>query len=57
VFLREGAFRVGDGDSLNRMLIQVVPLAVLLVGIGIGATRTPGLADAAEGSFKGEADA
>ena len=30
-YLRGGAYRVGGGDSLNRMLIQVVPLAVLFV--------------------------
>lgn len=29
--LREGAYRVGDGDSMSRMLIHVVPIAVLLV--------------------------
>lgn len=30
-YLREGAYRVGNGDSLNRMLIEIVPLAVLFV--------------------------
>jgi hypothetical protein len=31
-YLREGgAFRIGQGDSFNRMLIEVVPLAVLFV--------------------------
>jgi hypothetical protein len=28
-YLRDGAYRVGNGDSLNRMLMQVLPLAVL----------------------------
>lgn len=30
-YFREGAYRVGHGDSLNRMLIQIVPLAVLFI--------------------------
>lgn len=30
-YLREDAFRVGPGDSLNRMLLHLLPLAVLLV--------------------------
>ena len=30
-YLRDSPYRVGDGDSLNRMLIQVVPLATLYV--------------------------
>ena len=33
--LREGAYRVGNGDSLNRMLIEIVPLAVLLLGVAL----------------------
>ena len=33
--IRGAAYRVGNGDSLNRMLIEVVPLAVLLVGIAM----------------------
>lgn len=28
-YLQDSAYRVGHGDSLNRMLVQVVPLAVL----------------------------
>lgn len=28
-FFREGAYRVGPGDSLNRMLLHILPLAVL----------------------------
>ena len=32
-FLREGAYRVGPGDSLNRMLLHVLPLAVLAVAV------------------------
>jgi hypothetical protein len=31
VYLREGAYRVGPGDSLNRMLIHIVPLTVLFL--------------------------
>lgn len=30
--LRGGGYRFGPGDSLNRMLVHVVPLAVVLVG-------------------------
>lgn len=30
-YLREGAYRVGNGDSLNRMMIHVVPVAILFV--------------------------
>ena len=29
-WLREGAYRVGQGDSLNRMLVHIFPLLVLL---------------------------
>ena len=32
-YLREGAYRVGPGDSLNRMWIHVLPLAILFVAI------------------------
>lgn len=32
-YFRGGGYRVGDGDSLNRMLIQVVPLAVLYIAV------------------------
>jgi hypothetical protein len=35
-YLRETAYRVGDGDSLNRMFIHIVPLAVLYVVAAIG---------------------
>jgi hypothetical protein len=31
VFLQEGAYRVGDGDSLNRMWMQIIPLAVVYI--------------------------
>ncbi len=30
-YLRESAYRVGGGDSLNRMFISIVPLAVLFI--------------------------
>jgi hypothetical protein len=45
-YLREGAYRVGDGDSLNRMLVQIAPLAVLylIVSMSIGEWRSrPGV--------------
>ena len=32
-YFRGGGYRVGDGDSLNRMLIQVVPLAALYIAV------------------------
>lgn len=40
-YLRDGAYRVAHADSLNRMLIQLVPLVVLFIilGIGIGKDR------------------
>jgi hypothetical protein len=34
-YLRDGGYRVGEGDSLNRMLMQFVPLAVLYVGVAL----------------------
>jgi hypothetical protein len=34
-YFREGGYRVGEGDSLNRMLMQFVPLAVLYVGVAV----------------------
>jgi hypothetical protein len=30
-FLREGAYREGNGDSLNRMWMQIIPLAVVYI--------------------------
>lgn len=41
-FLRGTAFRVGEYDSLNRIIIQVVPLIVLFIAISAvaGARRT-----------------
>ncbi len=41
-YLRDGAYRVGDGDSFNRMLIQIVPLVVFFVIVSI-ATGKPRL--------------
>lgn len=49
-YFREGAYRVGHGDSLNRMLIHVVPLMVLLVASGMTAERW------GVGSRRGSAD-
>ena len=40
-YLRGGAYRVGHGDSLNRMLMQVVPLLVLYAACASIAVRTP----------------
>jgi hypothetical protein len=42
-YLREAAYRVGEGDSLNRMWIQVIPIAVLylIAAIGVGHWRIP----------------
>ncbi|MDR2600768.1 MAG: hypothetical protein LBC73_10910 [Oscillospiraceae bacterium] len=34
--LRESPYRVGFGDSMNRMLIQIVPLAILFIVMSIG---------------------
>ena len=31
VYLREGDYRVGFGDSLNRMIVHIVPLAILFI--------------------------
>lgn len=40
-YLRDAAYRVGGGDSLNRMLIQVVPLMVAFVVVSLlGASTT-----------------
>ncbi len=35
-YFREGAYRVGNGDSLNRMWMQIVPLAILFIVASIG---------------------
>lgn len=37
--LRDLAYRVGDGDSLNRMLIHILPLAVLYLGVAATSDR------------------
>jgi len=34
-YLRGGAYRVGPGDSMNRMLVQIVPLVVLFIVMAI----------------------
>lgn len=48
-YLRDAAFRVGDGDSLNRLWIQLIPIAVLylIVAIGVGQQRWPKRAQSA----------
>ncbi|MBH0110947.1 hypothetical protein I6E81_12290 [Salinibacterium sp. NG22] len=40
-YLRDAAYRVGDGDSLNRMWIQLVPVALfyVLIALGVGQWR------------------
>lgn len=40
-YLRDAAYRVGDGDSLNRMWIQLIPVALfyVLIALGIGEWR------------------
>jgi hypothetical protein len=35
-FVRGGGYRIGSGDSLNRMLVHVLPLAVVTVGLAAG---------------------
>lgn len=42
--LRGHAYRVGAGDSLNRMLLHVVPLAILLVAVAAVGDARPWLA-------------
>lgn len=32
-YLRGGSYRIGPGDSLNRMLLHVLPIAVLTIGL------------------------
>jgi hypothetical protein len=39
IYLREGVFRVGHGDSFNRMLLHILPLAVLLIILSISSGR------------------
>jgi hypothetical protein len=57
-YVREGAYRVGPGDSLNRMLMQFVPLLILYLGVAVldwgppkskRAPRLGGLAPAGRG--------
>lgn len=38
-YLRDAAYRVGDGDSLNRMWIQLIPLAVFYLIVAIGGAK------------------
>ncbi len=35
-YLREGAYRIGLGDSLNRSFLHIVPLAILFIVANIG---------------------
>ena len=42
-YLRDAAYRVGGGDSLNRMLIQVVPLMVMFVVVSLQAVHSRGV--------------
>jgi hypothetical protein len=34
-YLREGAYRVGLGDSLNRSFLHIVPLSILFISVSI----------------------
>ena len=34
-FLRDAAYRVGHGDSLNRMLLQILPLMILFIMVAL----------------------
>ena len=43
-YLRDGAYRVGHGDSLNRMFLHIVPLAILFI-ISTAASEEWGLPD------------
>jgi len=40
-YLRDAAYRVGDGDSLNRMWIQLIPVALfyIMIALGVGEWR------------------
>lgn len=40
-YLRDAAYRVGDGDSLNRMWIQLIAVALfyVIIAIGLGTSR------------------
>lgn len=43
VYLRDSPYRVGHGDSLNRMVMQILPLMVLLIAASVDARpRWPG---------------
>ena len=41
-YLREGAYRVGAADSLNRMIFHVVPLAMVFLVLLLAVGRRPG---------------
>ena len=55
-FLREGAYRVGPGDSLNRMLLHVLPLAVLAVAVTADGEARPWTRRLASRSSAGDGD-
>ena len=54
--LRDGAYRIGSGDSLNRMWIHLLPLLVLLIVLAVAGRAEPhfpedrGSSDGREGS-------
>ena len=52
-YLSEGAYRVGPGDSLNRMLIQVVPVAVLFIVAAAQAAMRPVMHEPIAGGTEG----
>lgn len=41
-YMRDGAYRIGPGDSLNRMWVHLVPLAVLFVVAALSSDRWRG---------------
>ncbi|MBO0870308.1 MAG: hypothetical protein J2P15_17275 [Micromonosporaceae bacterium] len=47
-YVREGAYRVGDADSLNRMIMHVVPLAVVYLLLLLTTGRLPARGEAAD---------
>lgn len=41
-YLRDGAYRVAEADSLNRMIIQVVPLLIAIIATALWSERARG---------------
>jgi hypothetical protein len=53
-YLRDAAYRVAGGDSLNRMLIQVVPLMVMFVVVSLHAPPSGPAARRSPANIDGE---